>query len=59
MMRDAGVAIDDELMGNEEKMRRRHSVAAAVVLVEQVAAAVGKAAEAKTKIGKMKILYCL
>ena len=53
MMRNAGLAID-----NEEKMRRRHSVAAAVVLVEQVAT-VGKAAEAKTKIGKMKILYCL
>ena len=46
------------LMDNEEKMRRRHSVAATVVLVEQVAA-VGKVAEAKTKIVKMKILYCL
>ena len=50
MMRNAGLAID-----HEEKMRRRHLVAAAVVLVEQVAA-VGKAAEAKTKIEKMKIL---
>ena len=58
MMRNAGVAINDEEMDKEEKMRRLCSVAAAVVLVEQVAA-VGKAAEAKTKIGKMKILYCL